>query len=99
MRAKISTADRSVIVTAWRTLRRRPGCGLDVSRFWCRALVPIALLCGLASASAWADKASVTTFFQPNGSKSLSVSGLTAGASYTVCLGLITGGRQCDFAQ
>jgi hypothetical protein len=80
-------------------LWRRSGCGLDVSRFWCRALVPIALLCGLGGASAWADKAKVTTFFQPNGSKSLSVSGLTPFASYSVCLGLITDQRQCDFAQ
>src|SRR5208282_404880 len=97
MLAKISTANRLVMVAARRTPWHRSGCGLDASLIWYRPLILIALLCGSGSVSAWAAKASVTTFFQPSGTKSMSVSGLTPGATYSVCLGLIGGTRQCDY--
>ncbi len=90
MFARIRTIRRVAKVHVWLRPPRLPGC-------W-RTLVLTGLMCGSASIAAWADNANITTFFQPSGSKSLSVSGLPAGASYSVCLGLITGQRQCDFA-
>lgn len=74
------------------------GRSIEAFRPRCLRVVLLTVVLGLAGMNAWADQLEVTTFFLPNGTKSLAVSGAPAG-SYSVCLGLITGQRQCNFAQ